>query len=504
MVHAKVEVHSRFSRSPLGGDAVGRRALLDTRRSEIRLRWVRRWSGALLALAVLYVFIGQTPLARDVPVGDLTGAASGSAANRAIWLALLFASFPVFLTLRPQLGQAMRSCLPIALLLVWCALSVGWAIDPESSARRVFLLGVALTLSVAVAVGVRDLRNMHRVLAYACGAIVVIDLVAWILAPGLAMTDAGLAGIHPQKNTLGLVMLFCGVILAPYALAQRNGFHRLGWLLMFVGAAVLLVASRSKTSLMLLVAFIGAAPIFTVSLRAGRGSGWLLLWTGLLALAAAPLLWYVYGAFEGHDLHTRLKDITFTQRTEIWDFVLEQARRHPVQGVGYGSFWDVDPAVQPSLHSNKWFGMPGGIVNEAHNGYIDLYASIGLLGALYAGGLLLRWCYKGLQSLVQTARATPSDPQAVAAAISIGLFPMLFAIHNFTESSYFFPNSIFGFLILPIGVLLELPLVGVASGGRSKASAEGRSGAREKGGVAKIAIPVKRPQEVVMAMQRGA
>ena len=31
-----------------------------------------------------------------------------------------------------------------------------------------------------------------------------------------------------------------------------------------------------------------------------------------------------------------------------------------MQGVGYGSFWDVDPAVQPSLHSNKWFGMPGG------------------------------------------------------------------------------------------------------------------------------------------------
>src|SRR5262249_20224707 len=70
------------------------------------------------------------------------------------------------------------------------------------------------------------------------------------------------------------------------------------------------------------------------------------------------------------------RDPTLTGRTEIWTIVLGM-HTDPLVGTGYESFW-----LGPRLK------LLGGI-NEAHNGYIEVYLHLGLIGLFLMVGFLI-------------------------------------------------------------------------------------------------------------------
>jgi len=70
------------------------------------------------------------------------------------------------------------------------------------------------------------------------------------------------------------------------------------------------------------------------------------------------------------------KDPTLTDRTKIWAFVLSM-HTNPLLGTGYESFW-LGPRLQ-WIWSNA--GLGG--LTEAHNGYIEMYLNLGLIGLFF-------------------------------------------------------------------------------------------------------------------------
>jgi exopolysaccharide production protein ExoQ len=76
------------------------------------------------------------------------------------------------------------------------------------------------------------------------------------------------------------------------------------------------------------------------------------------------------------------KDPTLTDRTKIWAFVLGM-HTNPLVGTGYQSFW-----LGPRL---KWFWQASGLgnLNEAHNGYIEVYLELGFIGVALLIGFLV-------------------------------------------------------------------------------------------------------------------
>lgn len=77
--------------------------------------------------------------------------------------------------------------------------------------------------------------------------------------------------------------------------------------------------------------------------------------------------------------------------------------------------------------------------------------------AYAALALLLRWVFGALAALRQALTATEPDLQSRRAyAVYQALLPLILIGHNVTESSYFAGNSVFGFLILLLGVELDL------------------------------------------------
>jgi O-antigen ligase len=219
----------------------------------------------------------------------------------------------------------------------------------------------------------------------------------------------------------------------------------------------LLIASKSKTSLDILIVCLAALPVLIGLLRlGGRVLGAVAAGVGL-CVAGALFGWLAWCTAQGLDPLEPIEGVTFTRRTEVWAFVVGEIAKRPLGGAGFGSFWDIDPQVQPSLKSGLWFSKADAFTNEAHNGYLDLLATtgfVGLFGALY---VLLRWVWRGLARLREILLSPdPDDRWGVPAALSLGVFPFILFVHNFTESSYFTANAIFGALILVVGADIDL------------------------------------------------
>ena len=418
--------------------------------------FVSGWASLVLIATLLYVMIGHTPYDHELSFDPLTGGAMISPVNRYIWLALLGLAAPILIVRYEALPALAIKLWPILLLFVWFAATTRWALDPAASQRRLFVTLVGLIICLSVRLGLPDGRKAHGAMAWACAIVILIDLASWIIAPEASMTELGLAAIHNHKNTLGLVMLFSSLVIVPYALGRPTQGGRLAWGALFLGCVALLIASKSKTSIALVVVAGLLAPVLMAisSLRA-RLLGAVLAVIATL-LAAAAFLWLTWCFTQGFDPLGPIKQLNFTHRTDVWSFVLDQSMKHPIKGAGFGSFWDIDPAVQPSKQTDYWFAKPDAPTNEAHNGYLDLLVTVGLPGLVGALFLLFGWILGGL-AMIREARlgAGPAARLGLPFAMFLGLFPVMFFIHNWMESSYFLADSAYGLIILIVGLYID-------------------------------------------------
>ena len=113
------------------------------------------------------------------------------------------------------------------------------------------------------------------------------------------------------------------------------------------------------------------------------------------------------------------KDPTLTDRTQIWGFLLNM-HTNPLLGTGYETFW-LGPRLQ-------WFWqMSGeGHINEAHNGYLEVYLNLGIIGLLLLVGFLMA-SYRTI-----CRRLTPFSSFA---SLSLALW-IVFLFYNVTEAGF--------------------------------------------------------------------
>jgi exopolysaccharide production protein ExoQ len=76
------------------------------------------------------------------------------------------------------------------------------------------------------------------------------------------------------------------------------------------------------------------------------------------------------------------KDVTLTGRADMWPFIIEMIQKQPWLGYGYNGFWnDWDSPGAYVWYAAKW------TPPNSHNGFLDLWLELGLLGILvFAAG----------------------------------------------------------------------------------------------------------------------
>jgi O-antigen ligase len=438
------------------------RAAETAARATSRDRWIAIWSGLLLTLTLAYALIGHAPYSHQLVEDAAAQAERVAPFNRYVWLAFFAMAAPVLALKADVLRRALPRLWPLFALYAWFALTTTWAIDKGAADRRLLLYFVSLGIALAVRIGLPDGRRTHLITALVCAGVTLIDLGSWIFAPKLSMTDIGLAAIHSHKNTLGAVMLFTLIVAGTWLTGPMSRAARAFWIGILAAAFALLVGSQSKTSLGIAVGVGVLAPLVVWTLTLPRRMLVAVIAAVLAALFAAALAWFGWCGLQGLDPFAPFEGLTFTQRTDVWRFALDEFAKRPIRGVGFGSFWDVDPAVQPSLKTDYWFAKPDAPTNEAHNGYLDLAVTTGLPGVIGAAFLLGRWIVGGLARVrVSLTRAT--ERSALPFSLFLAVFALAFMAHNWLESSYFTAESAFGLIIVLVGVAIDLR---PATGGR--------------------------------------
>ncbi len=302
-------------------------------------------------------------------------ATGGNAIRRVMFVAIAGLGLALWLGSR---GGAWRVHWPLAVAMIAYLLvsfaSCLWAADPGMCVRRLMVLGccVCATAGIARRFSMRELCLLTVAMV---GPLVLMGLAAEV-ALGTFRPWSGdyrfSGSVHP--NTQGMYLTALGMAALGLARAPGVRFGRAYWAI-FAATLVLGVLTKSRTgnaSTLLAIAcvFLVQTPL-RFKLTAGCLVGWLAmagLWL-LLLVGIDPLVDFrdalLLGRAEESD--------TLSGRAFIWPLVTHYIGFRPWLGYGYEAFWN--PAHIDTISDELQWGL-----REAHNGYLEVLLSTGIIG----------------------------------------------------------------------------------------------------------------------------
>lgn len=382
--------------------------------------WLRFWSGTRIAkinftLILLLAIVGLQPvfLLGETKLAPGTSSEGGGDALRQILYVAFFAS--VLLNSFARQGAHCMQQVPIgvAIVLVWCAVSIIWAIEPDIALRRVVFTAV-VTLSLLLTVRALPYDDVVGILSTVFAAVVVADWLVVGVFPdavhqsGNLVQDPNLAGswrgIHDNKNEAGAVCAIACLFFLHLTVKYRSFISGPA---LIVLSLVFLYMTSSKTSFgfLFLAALIGLMSNLCLSrpvLRAVFLVGLVLVPLSAVALDRIP-----------NDLIQSVFDdpAGLTGRVQIWPVVINYLRDHPWLGAGYGSFWSIGSGSPILDYTSSWVTT----INHAHNGYLNLALQIGVPGAIVA---ILALVVLPLHSLFSRSFAPDASRWLICAVLS--------------------------------------------------------------------------------------
>jgi exopolysaccharide production protein ExoQ len=405
-----------------------------------------------LWIPVAWMFIG----ASRMPTEWLNGTTSmnspdqlldGSPVDRLIVTGLLVAGLIVLATRGARVWELLKRNWPIVLFFVYCALSTLWSDYPLVAFKRWTKSLGNIAMVAIVLTDANPSAAVKRLFARTGFLLIAISVLFIKYYPVLGrgydrwLGTAYYNGITTSKNLLGCDLLVFG--LAALSRVARLVWDKVKWRQrgsLVAQAAILVMVvwlfSRvnSATSLACFL-FGGTLIVLLTRVRNGRaatvhalvGGAVLAVAFGLLVLDGST---YVIKALG--------RDATLTGRTDLWVELL-RLNKQPILGTGFESYFLGDRAEY--LWDKYWWHP-----NEAHNGYLEVYLNLGLVGA----GLmifLLAWGYRNIVA------AYKKDGELGALRVALLMSALLY---NLTEAAFKVMNPMWIAFLLAIAVVPEL------------------------------------------------
>lgn len=392
-------------------------------------RGLRASVGSALFTAVLMlIFVTLSPLPDRSDAGLLGTLEGGAIANQIVF-PLIAAALLAYLwaTKRWVLHALYHPILWV--VAAWLALTILTSQDPLLSARRMMFNAIVIVIAALMAALPRTRDDFADGLAIAAGAVLIGCYGGVMLWPDHAIhlatdaLEADLAGdwrgLFPHKNQAGAVMvllIFFGLFYA------RVRSFPIGWIIV-TAATVFLYFTKSKTSIAM-APFILAMSLILPHLRSLTAKAMLVF--GLLAIFNLATIGSSVPGPVRSVVRLVLPDATFTGRTDLWAFAIDNIEAKPVFGHGYGAFWRTEAtahrdriAVEPQ-EQDGWAAELG---TDAHNGYLETALSIGIPGLV----IVLIWVMIVPLADYQRIQRTPVNEDLVALFLRIWLLGLYLA-----------------------------------------------------------------------------
>ena len=319
----------------------------------------------------------------------------GSPVDASFYYAMEAAGLFVLINRQVSLSDVLQRNKWIVAFIAYCLISIAWSDYPFITFKRVTKFFIPPIMALIVLTE-PDFHEALTRLMKRCAYIVVPVSILWIkYYPqfGISYDEWSgsqiIRGIAVGKNSLGADCLILGFFFFWYLLqvwrtersAQRRNELWLiaGWL---IGILYLLRKSHSAAATIclflaiLIVVFLGVRPRIKNFIGTYTLATLVLLVAAELAFGISERLSESLGRGSG-----------LTGRTEIWIAALK-FQASPIFGAGFDSFWIGERRARIAEFFNNW--SPGG----SHNGYLDTYLELGLIGLSLLIGLLIATFWK--------------------------------------------------------------------------------------------------------------
>ena len=404
-------------------------------------------SAALWVPLIWFFFVGSRTPSAWLGLSDVSDVGQaleqGNPFDRTVFSLLTLTAFGTLVSRSFKWGKFVTQNSALAVFLAFALISVAWSDFPLATLKKWFRdTGVYMAVLVVLS-DRRPVEAVRTVLRRMFFLQVPLSVVLIKYYPNLGKTFSvwgvqEYTGVSTSKNMLGALCLVSGMFffwdtITVWHQRSRVRVRRvllvnavLIWMILW-----LLNVSASSTSTICLA--IGCLMITLAHSNFGRRHT-----TWVKALAPATFCLYLILAL-GFGINGQLseaigKSSDMSDRTHIWEAVLS-VPINPVLGTGYQSFW-LGPRVQW-----VWARLAGDNILETHNGYLQIYVELGVVGLTLISTFLIATYRK----ICKRLRATPLGP------FGLGLWTLLL-FYNITEASFEVNLLLVTFLLTTITV----------------------------------------------------
>jgi exopolysaccharide production protein ExoQ len=408
-------------------------------------------NSAALWLPVIWLWIvGSRPVSVWLGMGggaggSLASTLDGSPVDAAVFGALLVMGFLVLFHRGKRTSAYLGVIGPIIVYFLYCLISVTWSPFHEPAFKRwIKAIGDLVMVLIIVTDGqpTAALRRLYSRVGF-----ILFPLSVFLIR----YTDLGRGfdpdghpentGVTLNKNELGLIVFIVslGTLWNLRALLRDkeapNRTRRLvaqGTLLAF--GIVLLEMSHCATGATCLV--LGSGVMFVTGMRAFRSRPGRVAALCLAVILAGGLAMLSGGASDYSKALGRGNGLS--GRTYIWTAVIA-AVDNPIIGAGFESFWNANvQKVNRSLHLDGFLDMSDLV--SAHNGYLEVYADLGLMGVCLIALILI----SGYRRAIKAFKYDPELASLMLAYLTTGTF------YSITEAGFRVMTPSWIFLLLAV------------------------------------------------------
>lgn len=409
--------------------------------------WKIRPSKALWLPVIWLCIIGSRPVSAWLGISPaMTDSAferaEGSPFDACVLAVLLAAGIIVLISRRGRTSASLKASWPILIYFGYCLLSVLWSDFPDIAFKRWIKAIGDLVMVLVLVTDSEPVAALGRLVSRA-GFILMPTSVLFIryfekLGRGYDPVGNPVnIGVAQNKNMLGVITLvislgalwsFLTVLRAKRQPIHARQLLARGTLLVFC-VTVLAMADSATSSACFSLGTVLILATYLPMIRRRPGAVHALVAMILLAGGLTMLLGGQAGL-----VHALGRNSNLTDRTDIWSAVLPVVPNRIV-GAGFESFW-LGPRVE-RVWSNLSQYMH---VNEAHNGYLEVYLNLGWVGV----GLIAVNLISGYRGSVAAFRRDPAFGGLMLAYVAAA------AIYSVTEAGFRMLDPIWIFLLLAV------------------------------------------------------
>ena len=303
----------------------------------------------------------------------------GNAFDRNILAVLLAMGFIVLLSRGKQLGALLRANAAILLFFAYCAVSIFWSDYPDVAFKRWIKALGDLVMVMIVLTDPNRSAAIKRLLARAAFVLLPVSVLLIKYYPSFGrhysteFTPVN-TGVTRDKNMLGMVCLILGLgslwrFLQAYRDTEDTRTRQMiAYGIILAMAAWLFWIANSMTSLACFLLAGGLMAVTSMPALARKTSVVHLYMATMISVSVFAL----FLDSGGRLVQAVGRDATLTGRTELWDQIIPLVG-NPFLGAGFESFWLGERLIK--LWTMYWW-----LPNEAHNGYLEVYLNLGLIG----------------------------------------------------------------------------------------------------------------------------